>query len=357
MPASGPLTFATSAVADNTGSATLKLQFGSNVPGGAWGKVNVIVDVTGSASCQLVADTITLDQAGGPQPQLGPVLFTANQNVSVIVTGAQPGSQVVAHASGVWATDPSMLQAVGPLSGGSIGAQQLIGTPFQENQVNTVAPSGTYTSPIYPMLGYSAILVQFIAAGVSVEPTVTLQWLDTSTPPVQLYQSNWQSQKEIDLVQAWGQQLRVVVQNNDTSTLSLTLMIVPIAATPSHKAAILTYKQTATNELLGMHNTAIANSGGSATVSTAAGLGYAGPAAIWLDWGVAFAASANANFGLAITYGPLGTSRTLIELNEYCPNMVGLQVDLPNQPMQATLTNNSDLASVTPSFGILAAYR
>ena len=355
----GILTYATSAVADSSGTASLKVQLGSNVPGGAWAKANIILDVSGSCSAVLLADTVTLDQAGGPQPQLGPVVFAANQNVTILVTGAQPLSQIVAHVSGVWSSSLADLQAIGTLSGGTIGAQQIVGTPFLENAVITVPNSGTVNTAIYPMLGYTGVLVQFIAAGVSTMPTVTIQWLDSSTPPVQLYQSNWQAQKIIDWVQAWGQQMRVNVVNNDTSTLSLTMMLVPLAVPPGRKGDILTYKATALNELVSIRNT-VCNVGSTITATTPAGLGYDGPGMVYLDCGVFEVNGApsvtNPNYDVAIFYGPTGTGKTLWHQPILCPNILGMQVDLPDQPLTLSFTNWSD-QNVTPSFSVEAAYR
>lgn len=355
MAASGILTFATSAVADTSGTATLKVQLGSNAPPGSWAKLNVIVDATGSPSCQLVADTVTLDQAGGPQPQLGPAVFAAGQNVTVVVTGAQPSTTIVAHCSGVWAASLADLQAVSTPSGGTIGAQQIVGTPFLENAALTVGSGGTVTTATYPMLGYTGVLVQFIAAGVSTMPTVTLQWLDTSVPPVQLYQSNWQAQKVIDWVQAWGQQMRVAVQNNDSSTLSLSLMLVPLSAPPGRKADILTYKATALNELVSIRGTPC-TSGATIQATTPAGLGYSGPATVYLDTGWTRASGDTPDYAAEIAYGPTGTGKILWEAPQLCPNILGMPVDLPDQPLTLFFTNNA-VATVVPSFAVEAAYR
>lgn len=353
---SGILTFATSAVADTSGTASLKVQLGSNVPAPAWAKVNVIVDTPGSPSCALLADSIILDQAGGPQPQLGPAVFAAGQNVTVLVTGAQPSQTIVAHVSGVWSTSLADLQAVATPSGGTIGAQQIIGTPFMENQAITVGNSATVTTPIYPMLGYTGVLVQFIASGVSTMPTVTLQWLDNSVPPVQLYQSNWQAQKIIDWVHAWGQQMRVSILNNDTSTLTLTLMLVPLAVPPGRKADVLTYKQTALNELVAIRGQAC-GAGATVTATTPAGLGYDGPATAFLDTGYTVAGGDPApNYAASISYGPTGTGKTLVNVPAWCPNWLGIPLDLPDQPLTLSFTNNGSV-SVTPSFSVEAGYR
>ena len=142
----GNLTFAVGGNADATGTISLKIQAGSYAPPHAWCKVNCIVDASGSPSCQIIADTVTLDQAGGPQPQLGPAVFQAQQVVTVLVTGATPLSLVVVHVSGGWDTELNNLAAIATLSGGTIGAQQIIGTPFLEAAPVAVAPSATYTS-------------------------------------------------------------------------------------------------------------------------------------------------------------------------------------------------------------------
>jgi hypothetical protein len=360
--AGGRLTFATSAVADTGGNATLKLQYGSNAPPGSWAKVNVVLDVSGSPSAIVVADGITLDSAGGPQPQLGPIVFTANQNVSIIVTGCQPSSQVVAHVNGAWDTDVNQLQSIGPLSGGTIGAQQLVGTPFQENQALSIAPGATYTSPVYPMLGYSAIFVQYIVTvgALTSMPTVQVQWLDTSTPPINLFQSNWQAQKIIDVVAAWGQQMQILVTNNDGShTCNMAMTLVPVATPPARKADALTYKTTALNELVSIRNTVCAATA-TITATTPAGLGWSGPATVYLDCGVTSVSGspsvAPCNFDASISYGPQGTGKTLWHAPVFCPNILGMPIDLPDQPLTLSFTNWAQ-GSVTPAFAVMAGYR
>lgn len=350
---SGPLTYASSAVADTAGSATLKLQYGSNVPGGAWAKVNVVLDVQGSPSAVLLADTVTLAVAGGPQPVLGPVVIAANQNLSVVVTGAQPSSTIVAHVSGMWSTSPEALNAVAPLGNGSIGAQQIVGTPFMEAQTVVVAGGGTYTGPVYPMLGYTGVLVQFIASGVSTMPTVTVQWLDASTPAVQLFQSNWQAQKIIDWVQAWGQQMQLQVLNNDASPLSIALTLVPLAVPPGRKADILTYKGTALNELVSIRGTPC-GAGNTVTATTAAGLGYGGPATVFLSTG--YTSDPAPNYSAQIAYGPTGTGKVLWRASQWCPEILGMEIDLPDQPLTLSFTNNGTLG-VTPAFSVVAGSR
>lgn len=357
----GPLTFAISAVADAGGNATLKVQFGSYAPPQAWAKVNIILDVGGSPSAQLIADTVVLDQAGGPQPQLGPAVFMANQNVTVVVTGAQPLSNVVAHVNGAWDQVLSNLDSITTLSGGTIGAQQIVGTPFLDNKAVQLAGSGVFTSAVFPMLGYSSVFIQFIVTVGSLNsmPTVQLQWLDNSVPPLALFQSNYQSQKEIDVVAAWGQQMQVIITNTDAShTLNMTVTLVPVAVPPARKADALTYKQTATNEIVGIHNTAVAHNS-STSATTAQGLGWSGPATIYLDtgWTSAGGFGHPPNFGLQVTYGPQGTGRTLFSMLQFCPNIVGVPIDLPNQPVTITFFNNDNAVSTTPNAGILAGYR
>jgi hypothetical protein len=351
---SGPLTYASSSVSDAAGTALLKLQYGSNIPGGAWAKVNVVLDVQGSPSATLVADTITLAVAGGPQPVLGPVLVAANQNLSVQVTGAQPNTTIVAHVSGLWSTSMAELHAVTSLGNGSIGAQQIVGTPFLEASSIAVAGGGTYTSSIFPMLGYAGVLVQFIASGVSTMPTVVVQWLDSSTPPNQLFQSNWQAQKIIDWVQAWGQQLQVQVTNNDASPLSIALTVVPLAVPPGRKADSLTYKQTALNEIVSIRGVAC-GVGNTIQATTAAGLGWGGPATVFLstNWPTSDLAP---NYLSEIAYGPTGTGKVLWRAGAWAPEILGMPIDLPDQPITLLFTNNGTQA-VTPAFSVVAGYR
>jgi hypothetical protein len=378
--AGGNLTFPQQVVLDATGSGQAKLQAGSFAPAQAWCAVNCIVDVSGSPSCTITADGVILDQAGGPQPQLGPVIFSAQQVVLVTVTGGMPGSQVVIHVSGVWDDLLQNVQgAIATLSGGTIGAQQIVGTPFLESNAQAIAPSATYTSAVYPMLGYTGVLVQSIVTlgSLTAMPTVTLQWLDNATPPNVIYQSNWQTQKIIDTVQAWGQNMQIVIANNDAAhTCNVATTLVPISSLPPQKAAALTYKATALNELLGIHNQSCAL-GSSLYATTAAGLGWSGPATLYVNPNNVAGWPGDGNtqtppmeafpdyfFQLAYApawsgagpYTPVGTKKILVEFTHYCPIAV-CEVDLIDQPLMMQFTNNANQNAVTPDLSVVAGYR
>jgi hypothetical protein len=331
--------------------------------------LNAIVDATGSLSANVTADSVILDQAGGPQPQLGPFIFSAQQNVYVNLSGGQPGSQVVVHCNGVWDDSyDNAVNSIATLSGGTIGAQQIVGTAFQQSQTTNVNAGATYTSPIYPMLGYSAVLMQYIVTlgSLTVLPTVTLQWLDGATPPNVIYQSNWQSQKIIDTIASWGPNMQLTVLNNDnTHPLAIQMTLVPVAATPFPKAASLTYRQTALNEILSIHNQAC-TSGNSLYATTAAGLGWSGPATLYVNPNfVRGAGEWNPDYAFQLACAPawsgsgpytaIGAKKILVNYPTLCPIAVE-QIDLIDQPLMMSFTNNG-VVTVTPDLSVTAGYR